>query len=444
MQPPQPAQRDLIFISYATEDMIFAKWLARKLAYYGYGVWFDQIKLLGGESWVKDIDVAIKDRSFRVLALLSQASANKENPRKERTLAQQIGKERNVEDFLITLNLDGTRPDWTMSDISWISFRDSWAHGLCRLLKKLGAIDAPQIHQGNPGIARAELNRGEDLVSEEPEAVVTNWLAFEGIPETLRIYDAPGLDRHKLWPWPCFIIGDGKVAALAPPPVELADLVHLSQESYRWHSFDEIRHSSTHAIVVQILNKTVGKWLRSAGCVYSKDTKVTHIPDPFQEDSVYRYVDADDTKRRINPSGKITIKKPAAPPEKVIHHPGIRYHCRRSDVGSYLVELTPALALFDQKHQPIEGKKIGPRRKKVTRGWYNSHWRKRLMVFVQLLEEESSKDENTPFSISGAIKLTCDHSLIEKSLQPDEPDTGDEQIEQIIEVGIDEMEDWRE
>ena len=66
------------------------------------------------------------------------------------------------------------------------------------------------------------------------------------------------------------------------------------------------------------------------------------------------------------------------------------------------------------------------------------------MVFVQLLEEESSKDENTPFSISGAIKLTCDHSLIEKSLQPDEPDTGDEQIEQIIEVGIDEMEDWRE
>ncbi len=82
--------RKLLFISYAYEDQVFAKWLARKLAFYGYGVWIDQIEILGGESWVKEVDIAIKDRSFRVLGLLSAASIGKDNPRKERTLALQL------------------------------------------------------------------------------------------------------------------------------------------------------------------------------------------------------------------------------------------------------------------------------------------------------------------------------------------------------------------
>src|SRR5690606_22499892 len=128
--------RRLLFISYAYEDEVFARWLARKLAFHGYGVWFDQIKLLGGESWVEEVGVAIKERSARVLALLSKDSISKDHPRKERTMAQAVGKKLEINDFLIPLNLDGTEPDWKVSDISWISFRESWAHGLRRLLKK--------------------------------------------------------------------------------------------------------------------------------------------------------------------------------------------------------------------------------------------------------------------------------------------------------------------
>ena len=36
-------------ISYAVEDAALAQWLARKLAARGHPVWFDQMKLLGGE-----------------------------------------------------------------------------------------------------------------------------------------------------------------------------------------------------------------------------------------------------------------------------------------------------------------------------------------------------------------------------------------------------------
>jgi len=35
--PTETDLRKLLFISYAYEDQVFAKWLARKLAFYGYG-----------------------------------------------------------------------------------------------------------------------------------------------------------------------------------------------------------------------------------------------------------------------------------------------------------------------------------------------------------------------------------------------------------------------
>jgi hypothetical protein len=133
--PTSPPERDLLFISYAYEDQVFAYWLARKLASFGYGVWIDKLKILGGESWVASVEEAITERSFRVLAILSKDSIKKANPTNERTKALGVGKKLGITDFLMTLNLDGTEPDWTLSTISYISFRESWADGLRRALK---------------------------------------------------------------------------------------------------------------------------------------------------------------------------------------------------------------------------------------------------------------------------------------------------------------------
>src|SRR6202044_1348485 len=77
---PISSSRDHLFISYASEDGEFAEWLALRLTAEGYKVWIDRFKLLGGESYPEDIDVAIKNRSFRMLALLSRYSIHKPNP----------------------------------------------------------------------------------------------------------------------------------------------------------------------------------------------------------------------------------------------------------------------------------------------------------------------------------------------------------------------------
>jgi len=41
--------QDHLFISYATEDVVLAEWLTRKLTTLGYRVWCDRFELLGGE-----------------------------------------------------------------------------------------------------------------------------------------------------------------------------------------------------------------------------------------------------------------------------------------------------------------------------------------------------------------------------------------------------------
>ena len=135
-----------LFISYAVEDAMLARWLARKLAARGHPVWFDQMKLLGGEPWPQTIDDAIKNRTFRMLGLISEHSLRKQKPTGERTLAQRIAEQRKIPDFLIPLKVDGSELDWLTTTVSYISFTHGWADGWRALLKK---SDYPS-HQKTP------------------------------------------------------------------------------------------------------------------------------------------------------------------------------------------------------------------------------------------------------------------------------------------------------
>ena len=142
----EPHLGDNLFISYATEDGEFAEWLALRLASQGYKVWCDRVKLLGGESYPRDIDKAIKAQTFRMLALISRHSLGKKNPIKERTLGHNISRQRNI-DFVIPLLVEQIRPDeldWMNSDLTYIPFHDSWAKGLSQLIRKLESIEAPK------------------------------------------------------------------------------------------------------------------------------------------------------------------------------------------------------------------------------------------------------------------------------------------------------------
>ena len=175
------AQRDHLFISYAWEDGAFAEWLALKLTAEGYGVWCDRFKLLGGESYPQDIDRAIREQTFRLLALMSHSSVNKPNPLKERTLALNLARQRK-EDFVIPLNVDGLGPSevgWMLSDLSYISFHRSWADGFAQLLKKLRSLDAPRPLAEDGRAAVTDWFAERETVSPVPERLWMNLLPIE-------------------------------------------------------------------------------------------------------------------------------------------------------------------------------------------------------------------------------------------------------------------------
>lgn len=139
--------KEKIFISYATEDKNFAYWLDLKLRTLGYSTWIDKDKLLGGESFVEDIDKAIKNDSKCLVAIISKSSINKSAPRRERTLAASIGKELD-DTFLIPVMLDFFKTSelsWDLSDLSHISFTSGWADGLAKLLRKLESINVQNL-----------------------------------------------------------------------------------------------------------------------------------------------------------------------------------------------------------------------------------------------------------------------------------------------------------
>lgn len=213
------SQRDHLFISYAWEDGAFAEWLTLKLTALGYRVWCDRFKLLGGESYPEDIDLAIKEQTFRVLGLLSKQSIHKPNPLKERTLALNLGRERH-ESFLIPLNLDGLGPTdlpWMLSDLSYIPFHPSWAGGLAQFLKKLNSIGAPRSLANGNEVASQHV-AGRASLCQRPEHLWTNLLEVQDLPRTvLRITLAKPAPADILSTWPHYGENDLVLWALEGP-----------------------------------------------------------------------------------------------------------------------------------------------------------------------------------------------------------------------------------
>jgi hypothetical protein len=438
--PTTPPERDLLFISYAYEDHVFAYWLARKLASFGYGVWIDKLKILGGESWVASVEEAITDRSFRVLAILSKDSITKANPTNERTRALGVGKKLGINDFLMTLNLDGAEPDWTLSTISYISFRESWADGLRRVLKKLKSLEAPRINAGKTGLVARSLEIGSELLEAQAESLICNWLPIPNLPETLKVYDTSRLSKDEIRSWPNVELAPDRVAAFFGPGGDLAAKVSETREAHCWPSVDRIRTFEAQHIVTRILNRSIDQMLRAAGVWFCQETKLHYLPDEFRGERLVRYMDTDEVSHYIKTSGSRTIRKPAGPPEVVTHRPAVRSKARRIAENCYVVELIPAIALFDSSGHPIIGRGVGPRRKKVTQGWFNQKWRQRFLIFAQLLREQSLEMDWGPLEIGAPYTFSADLRLREDRLAQLSPD--DDENEAEIVIGIEEMEEW--
>jgi TIR domain len=131
--------RQAIFISHATpEDNDFVRWLGSKLELAGYKVWHDLDRLKGGDYFWDKVEAAIRNESFRLVAVVSKKSIHKQGVKSEWSLACTV--ERSIPGFLIPARLD----DVAFSDApieihrkNIVDFASGWHKGLAQLVDTL-------------------------------------------------------------------------------------------------------------------------------------------------------------------------------------------------------------------------------------------------------------------------------------------------------------------
>ena len=441
--------REHLFISYATEDSDLAEWLAVRLAAEGYRVWCDRTHLLGGESYPADIDRAIKDHTFRLLALLSRASLGKPNPRKERTLALNIARERGI-DFLIPLNVDGlsaTELDWMTSDLTFIPFHSNWAAGFGQLIKKLNSIDAPRdVGKGRRSVCDWMAVRAD--ATQREEILRANVLPVIEAPQVLHKYELQQgkrpSDLHGRWP--CYALTKTNIAwSFAPPDADLGVSV-VKAASVSWQDVPEFDGLRMADVGQAVLRKALTVKCLQRGMRFVPKSRLTYFPAGILPDNRLRFTSYDGKSTFVNAVGERTFKSGEIR-ERIRYHLAPGFWLSTSELGQRVVRVAIHLHLTDLRGTPLEGAKVTSRRKRICRSWWNHEWLCRFMGVVEWLAEGKTECEiwETPsgaFTVASApITLSAGLGIDESTLKPAPEDVEAVELDEDEDIGRDDSAD---
>jgi hypothetical protein len=366
------------------------EWLTLRLTAEGYRVWCDRIKLLGGESYPKDIDAAIKWRTFRFLTVLSHHSTKKPNPLKERTLALNLARKRN-ENFVVPINLDGISPtdlDWMVSDLTFIPFHLGWADGLKQLLKLLEELNAPREFQNGRSVAVAWFD-AKHIVIRKQERLWLNVAEVKELPDDIYRYETSALISNderlellKEWPH----ISEGQVFwAFEHPPPKFDEKYKLSEQGRRqnWNlmrgSDAGLRH-----LAVRLLNESLKSVALARGLRITPDGRACYFPDGLVPSNRLHFQGYDKKRSWVSPTGIRNFRTPTGK-ESIRYHlvPHMRMWLDH-EIGC-VVLVRAHLFLTNLEGQAIEGKAALRRRKRICRSWWNYHWLVRSFAMLQFL-----------------------------------------------------------
>jgi hypothetical protein len=381
-------ERDHLFISYAWEEGPLAEWLYRKLTALGYLVWCDRFKMFGGEQWPKDIDVAIKTRTFRMLALLSRASLVKPNPRKERQIALALSRDRGEEDFLIPLNVEGLKPidlGWELSDINFIPFQ-RWSDGLAQLLKKLDEAGAPRpLGNRGPALA-AETFIPPSVLRDGTEPLVSNCLRVTTIPKVVYRYSLSRpiaeVERRELQEkWAFERVDASKVLAFTdPPPDAVPECTITRVGGASWQDVDRIEGINAQHVARSLVKKSVAVHCVRLGMARTEDGGMVYFPPGLFPQEKLWYRDYTGRKNYVGVLGERRFGK-----GRTRYQLGATFWLRTDVLDDWAIQIKLRLHLTDPSGGPIEARAMNSRRKKIAKSWWNHEWLARHLAMAAFL-----------------------------------------------------------
>lgn len=441
MTSPNPTH---LYLSCAAEDTPLAVWLARKLAAQGYPVWFDKLKSLGGEPWPQNIDETIKERTFRVLVLVSAHSLHKKKPIKEQMLAQRVVRQRNVPDFVIPLTLDGSELDPLNATAPAISFENDWGSGLRTLLKRLETIRAPRALKNGAGLASASFSQGANLINKNGEQLLANIVRVKLFPNTLKVFHSADYlkneEREILEEaWTFYEITKDAIIAIIPPPPEFSDRIKTKHELLHWAEGGLFQNIRQRDIAATVILKALARRLLKAGCLTHpnptfKDTYF--LPEKFSQDGNLEFRGFDGKKIQMPIRSKITFRRTGGVIESDFNHFAFRLRLARGLDEAFYVQIVPTLVFFDERGKALPDKSAATRLRRVTQTWKNEEWLNRVLAAEHILSSSLPVSPNDPVLEAGLITLNSPTDLDESALDESKEKIG----EPIQELELDEPE----
>jgi TIR domain len=197
--------RDAVFVSHGNpEDNEFAGWLAARLQAAGYKIWIDLWHDKGRPTW-EEIEEEIRTNSEKVIALVSKLGAVKPGFRDEINAASGVSRELDDKGFILPVRIDDIsfRTEVPIQ-IGRLNFIDGHERGWDSILADvLAQLEKDAIHRSStPSTALFETwlarrRAASELVSSNPERVLTNWFKVESLPKKINFYTSDSL--HTAW-----------------------------------------------------------------------------------------------------------------------------------------------------------------------------------------------------------------------------------------------------
>lgn len=409
--------RELLFISHANpEDNVFALWLTLQLAKEGYPVWCSLTKLLGGEETWSDIEKVIRNNTLKFIHVTSKASNAKKGPLKELTVAENVARDSELEEFIIPVLIDDLPPrdiNIQLSLINAIYFTGGWARGLRTLLEKLEKINFPKNPKFTPDAVtswwRSQFD-AEDTVINEPDEYLSNWFAIENLPPTIYFHILWDETNQKVevkdeLPYPAY---QHKNKLLTFAKAEdftdaLGETVMIS-DTHKFATRDLIDgnlnedimpRKESRYLIVRLLRMgwelmlkqrelPIYELANDARCFYFKKGLVEHNAISFRRrtKSHHRQIVGYRTITNIKTREQRIENWHFGVQAKALVYPALAYNIK------------PHVIFTDDGATPWESKKrMHSARRRQCKNWWNDEWRDRILATMSWLAGEGGKIE---------------------------------------------------
>ena len=370
-----------------------------------------------------------------MLALLSRSSINKDNPSRERTTAQAVGRELKIRDFLVTLNVDGlkaTEIPWTLSEINYITFSRSWADGLLSVLKKLEAVNAPRVLSDGAALAIQSYD-SEGIIRDVPEEIISNCVAIKRLPEVVHrfstsldvSFDDVASFRKE---WACRRVSPNQLLAFEHPPASIAKQFGIKPAGGAcWRCMPAVDGINSRNLIVSLVHASIDHLFAIRGLEYSVRQRAWHVPPRLLDKDWLRFQKPDGSLGRKLAVGERTYVGGST--REVYHyHVSPSLSVLRGTTAPFVLVLRNRVYLTDVDGKALDGRRIPSRRKHLCKNWWNDDWLARALGVLNLLaagEKQIAIGRETDSRVvisSIPYRFTVDVSIDEARADPTDTD----------------------